>query len=78
LLVGGGLFTYATVLNFTIPTRAVLLGIPLVLDFLRQTPDSLVESRTSEFLDWVIGYRKAKSWAERYRPLLNDEQVKFQ
>jgi hypothetical protein len=74
-MVGGGLFAYATVFNFTIPTRAVLLAVPLVLDFIRESPDSRVESKASEFLDWVIGYRKAKTWAERYRPAFNDEQV---
>lgn len=52
-----------------------MFTVPLVLDFFRIGSDSLVESKTSEFLDWVVGYRKARAWAERYRPIFHDEQV---
>ena len=69
------MFGYASLFNFTIPTRAMLFAVPLALDFFRLGSDCLVESRTSEFLDWVVGYRKAKAWAERYKPAFHDEQV---
>jgi len=47
LVVGGGLFAYASLLNFTIPTRAMFLAAPIVLDFFRMSSNSLIECRTS-------------------------------
>jgi len=46
---------------------------PIVLDFFRRSSDCLVEAKSGEFLDWVIGYRKAKAWAERYHHSFHTE-----
>jgi hypothetical protein len=77
LALGGGMFGFATIFNFTIPMRTMFLAVPILIDFFRISSDSLVEARTSEFLDWVIGYRKSKSFAERYRPIFHTDEVLF-
>ena len=75
LVAGFGLYAYAFVFNFSIPARSVFFAVPVVLDFIRLGSNALVESKSSEFLDWVVGYRKAKAWAERYRPVFHTEEV---
>jgi hypothetical protein len=50
----------------------MLLAVPICMDFFRIASDPLVQSRSGEFLDWVIGYRKAKAWAERYKPAFHN------
>jgi hypothetical protein len=77
LALGGGLFAYASLFNFTIPTRTMLLVAPIVIDYLRISSDPLVEAKSAEFLDWVIGYRKAKCWAEKNRHTFVDNDVIF-
>lgn len=72
-VMGAGLFGYASLFNFSIPMRSVLFIAPIVIDVFRRSSDSLVESKSSEFLDWVLGYRKAKTWAERYHHSFNTE-----
>ena len=71
--VGGGLFAFTTVFNCTIPTRAVLTVLPIVIDYMRISSDAGNESRTADFLNWVVGYRKAKCFAERNRDMFVNE-----
>lgn len=63
LAIGGSLFAYSTYFAFSVPTRIALTLVPVTLDWLRTTRDARNEHHTLEFLDWVIGYRKAKCFA---------------
>lgn len=58
--VGAGLFAYASLFNFTVATRAMYFVLPIFAGYFwtRRTPKE--EVATSEFLDWVFEYRKAK------------------
>ena len=75
LALGGGLFAYASLFNFTIPSRAMLLVAPVFIDYLRISSDPFVEAKSAEFLEWVIGYRKAKCLAEKNRHTFVDNEV---
>jgi hypothetical protein len=74
LLAGGGLAAYTTVINSSIPVRLATFAIPVFLDYLRNTNDIRVEERSIEFLDWVLGYRKAMAINERNRALFQTEE----
>jgi len=62
--VGAGLFAYSSYFAFTIPTRIVLPLVPIVIDWLWRSSDVRNEQKSLDFLRWVVGYRKAKCWAE--------------
>lgn len=65
--VGGSFFAFSTYFNFSIPTRIVLSAVPVVIDWLRITRDPINEQHSLNFLNWVVGYRKAKCFIERHR-----------
>ena len=75
--IGGALFTFASISSFSIPARFTLLCMPVFIDFLRNSRDTKSEIKSAEFLDWVISYRKARSFNERHRHLFNNEEVKY-
>ena len=74
LLVGGSLGIYTTAINSTIPVRLTLFAIPVFLDYLRNTNDVRVEEKSMEFLDWVLGYRKAMAINERNKKMFQTEE----
>lgn len=65
LALGGGLLAYSTYFNFSIPTRFVLTIVPVAIDWIWHTRDPINEQRSLDFLNWVVGYRKALCQAER-------------
>jgi hypothetical protein len=64
---GGAAFAFSTYFNFSIPTRFVISVVPVALDWLRMTRDPINEQHSLNFLNWVVGYRKAKCFVERHR-----------
>jgi hypothetical protein len=62
--VGAGFFAYSSYFGFTVPTRIVLSVVPIAIDWLWRSSDARNEQKSLDFLRWVVGYRKAKCWAE--------------
>ena len=52
--IGAGLFAYASYFNFSVPTRAAYLALPLMLDLFWSMRSPQSQIRSSEFLDWVF------------------------
>jgi hypothetical protein len=75
LAVGGSLFAFSTYFGFTVPTRLVLTAVPVAIDWLRTTRDAKNEHQVLAFLDWVVGYRKAKCFVELHRDRFIGEEV---
>lgn len=75
MAVGVGLFTYATIFNFTIATRFMYLVTPLFVGYYWSRRGPKEEIKTSEFLDWVFQYRKAKVFVEKNRDLFSSAEV---
>jgi len=75
LAVGTGLLAYSTIFNFSIPTRIMYFALPVFAGYVwgRRTTSS--EVQTSEFLDWVFQYRKARVFNETNRHLFNNPEV---
>ena len=71
IVTGGGLLAFSSYFNFSIPTRFVLTALPVFIDWIRITRDAKNEQHSLNFLNWVIGYRKAKCFAERHRGQFN-------
>ncbi len=67
LATSGGLFAFSSYFSFSIPTRIVLTAVPVLIDWLRITRDPINEQHTLDFLNWVVGYRKAKCFSELHR-----------
>jgi hypothetical protein len=67
MLVGTGLLGYSTYFGFTVPTRVVLTALPIVIDWIRIARDPVNEHHCLDFFNWVIGYRKAKSFIEIHK-----------
>ena len=67
LAVGGSFFAYSSYFAFTVPTRVVLAVVPIAVNWLWTTRDAKNEHHTLDFLNWVVGYRKAKCFAEYHR-----------
>jgi hypothetical protein len=72
---GGSFFAFSTYFNFSIPTRAVLSFVPIAIDWLRLTRDPINEQHTLNFLNWVVGYRKAKCFVEHHRKEFESPEV---
>jgi hypothetical protein len=65
--VGAAFFAYSTYFTFSVPTRIVLTAVPIAIDWLYRSTDVRNEQHSLDFLRWVVGYRKAKCWAESKR-----------
>ena len=65
--IGGALLAYSSYFNFSVPTRLMLTAMPIAIDWLRTTRDANNEQHSLNFLNWVVGYRKAKCFAEVHR-----------
>jgi hypothetical protein len=66
-LVGCGLFAYAFLFNFTVPTRVMYFATPILADYFWTRRSTVSEISPSNFLDWVFEYRKARVFNERYK-----------
>ena len=73
---GGACFAFSTYFNFSIPTRIVLSAAPILIDWIRVTRDPINEQHSLNFLNWVVGYRKAKCFVERHRSEFSNPEVK--
>ena len=73
LAIGAGLTGWATLINSTIPTRLAFFAIPCFIDYLRISNDIRVEERSLEFLNWIVGYRRASAFNEKHRSLFQTE-----
>jgi len=51
----------------------VLSVVPAVIDWLRVTRDPKNEQRSLDFLNWVVGYRQAKCFAEIHHKQFSSE-----
>ena len=71
--IGVTLFAFSTISNFSVPSRLVLFTVPVFIDILRRSRDTKSEIKTSEFLDWIISYRRARSFNERHKDLFTSE-----
>jgi hypothetical protein len=49
--------------------------VPIAIGWLWRTTDARNEQRSLDFLKWVVGYRKAKCWAEVKRKEFESEEV---
>lgn len=72
---GGAFFAFSSYFNFSIPTRVVLTIVPVAIDWLRVTRDPKNEQHSLDFLNWVVGYRQAKCFAERHHKEFQSEEV---
>ena len=73
LAIGGALFAYSSYFAFTIPTRVVLTAVPIAVDWLRVLRDPKNEQHSLDFLNWVVGYRKAKCFVELHHKEFENE-----
>lgn len=60
--IGGALLAYSSYFGFSIPTRVALTAVPIYINWLWDFSDPRDHHKSLEFLDWVVGYRKAKCW----------------
>ena len=75
MAIGVGLFAYSTIFNFTVATRFMYFLAPVCVGYYWSRRSPKEEIRTSEFLDWVFEYRKAKVFNEKNRHLFNSPEV---
>ena len=66
---------YTSYINCSIPARVVMTAMPIFIDWLRNTKDAKDEHKTLNFLNWVVGYRKAKCFAELHKKEFTSEEV---
>ena len=52
-----------------------MTAIPIAIDWLRSTRDAKNEHHTLNFLNWVVGYRKSKCFAEVHKKEFSSEEV---
>lgn len=77
IISSASVFAFTSYCNFSIQARLMLTFIPFAFDLYRNSRNPWSEIKSSEFLDWVIGYRKAKSFAERYHNLFKTTEVSY-
>jgi hypothetical protein len=75
MTIGTGLLMYSSYFNFSIPVRTCLFTLPILINVLTQSRDSWSEVHTSNFLEWVIQYRKARTFNERYQEIFANTEV---
>lgn len=54
-----------------------MTALPILTDFVRIARDPRNDQKCLEFLDWLIGYRKAKCLNEKWKPHFSSEEVKY-
>ena len=77
LAIGTSLTLWTTAINASIPIRLAYFAVPTLLDYFRISTDLRVEHRSLEFLDWVIGYRRACAFNERIKGSFQTEEVRI-
>lgn len=55
--------------------RLVLVATPVIIDWVRISRDPINETKTLDFLNWVIGYRRARCFAELHKKDFSSEEV---
>ena len=69
--IGAFSFALSSYFNFSVGVRLVLLASPVFIDWIRISRDPINEKRSVDFLNWVIGYRKARCFAELHKKKFN-------
>lgn len=73
--IGAGLLAYSTIFNFSIPTRVMYFALPAFVGYVWGRRNTHSEVETSNFLDWVFQYRKARVFNETHKHLFNSPEV---